>query len=218
MSTTKKIKNFYDQEITLQQAKLSDEYYTEQYEDGELKKVDYYAKNALLDGEYYLSPGEDLQTILNNFQHIWTFTTVFFDKQVTGSYVAWNWEIYKGLIKEEEGVVVFDAQGRRIVYQARDLNKPTEVKTTKTYYLENLQPQPDYIFNEYDIPDFGTLEFFFNSDNPGVTVAVNLDEFNRDLYPITDSESILNHFLIAPLFSWEDNPYYHSAEPLIPNT
>ena len=115
---------------------------------------------------------------------------------------------------KQKGKTVYDTQGREIATHYLNVPSLTTKYVQKIFYLTNY----GNFRNDDEMPDFGIFTFFYGMSAPGeIKVNINLPGFDHKQYKIDGDDNELNHFLIAPLFSWINNPYYHYALPLIPN-
>jgi hypothetical protein len=212
MSIEIKYFNLMGNSITQQEAQEEGgDYRAAQYINNQLKKVDCFEYGILDNGEYYLSPDEELITVLNDFSSVWKWGIFYVNKQIFGQYSVWNWEIYKGLTKIDMGRTVFDNQGREIAYEIIDIISLNVKYTIKYYYL----PSVGKFVDSGDIMNFGILDFRYDNDPVGITVDVNLPGFEYKTHIIKNQQNILNHPSITPLFSWDEQSYYHTSQ-LIP--
>lgn len=212
MSIEIKYFNLMGNSITQQEAQEEGgDYRAAQYINNQLKKVDCFEYGILDNGEYYLSPDEELITVLNDFSSVWKWGIFYVNKQIFGQYSVWNWEIYKGLTKIDMGRTVFDNQGREIAYEIVDMISLSVKYTIKKYYL----PSVGAFVDSGDVMDFGVLEFRYNYGSGSITVDVNLPGFDNKRHIIKGQQNILKHALITPLFSWDEQSYYHTSQ-LIP--
>lgn len=209
-----KYKNVFGEEISKQQAQASMEIYDqEQYIDGELKRIDSIENNQIVSGKYYLSPEEDLQSVVSQFKSIWKDGYFYLDKQLIGDYTLRTWEVYQGLNKVYKGQTVYDIQGREIAEQFLDVNTLQVLYTIKTHYLSSFGE----FDNSDDVLNYGILRFYYNFPSIGTfKVEVNLPGFDHKDYPISDRQNILTHPMIKQVFSWNEEVYYHNSHPLIP--
>jgi hypothetical protein len=208
-------KNFYGEQLTLQQVQLLDptEDYSKEYlENGVLKRVDRFYNHELYSGDYYLSRSESLTELVEQFSTVWDDGVFYYNKEVIGEYTIWLWENYSGTDLEVQGKSVFDNQFRQIAFQRLDLTAQAVIKTTKYFYLSNYES----FGNDPYMPRSGKLEFDYPTNGDPVEVRIGLNGFEGNVYTIDDDSNELLHPLISPLFSWEDNEYYHQADPLVP--
>jgi hypothetical protein len=215
MNTEIKYKTLAGEYLTEHEIKvLQDHYLKEFYEDSALKKIEYHFHTVLL--SYYLSAEEDLSTVIADSQDVYGGSTFYFNKQTAEVYTVWDWEVYDGLVKIEKGKIVYDAQNREIAEQVLDITTLAVIKTTKKYYLEDLG---GFAANT-PVYNNGTLEFNYNFSNLNIgeiSVQVNLGGFELNPYIINASKNVLLHPMIAAVFNWKGNTYYHHALPLIPD-
>ena len=216
MTTEIRYRDIFGNLLSPEQLEIAEnDYGVEQYLDGQLKRIDFYSDGDRDGGMYYLSPDDDLSTVLNDVKEIWNNAYIYVDSQNVGEFIIRNWEIYKGLDKISKGKTGYDNQGREIANQYLDLSTSVVLKTTKKYYLQNLSE----FSNEDNIPGFGVLDFDYNYDPiPAgmIMVLVNLPGFEHKEYYIDNQQNILLNPLIARVFSWNDETYYHNTSPFIP--
>lgn len=214
MSTTIKYKNLYGEDMTLQQLPNVNDYNKVQLENGTTKRIDTFYDKELNSGIYYLSPNEDMQSILLEFSKIWLSTEIFLNTQLMGAFISKEWEIYKGITLVSKGRTIYDDQEREIAAEFLSLNTFQVEFVEKRFYLTSLGEFIDV----NGLPGFGRFDFYYTIGSIEVNAEVNLPGFEIDIYKITDTQNIFNHSMIRPLFKWEDHPYYHSALPLVPNS
>lgn len=214
MATVIRYTNISGSQLTKQQVSNTEDYKMEEYIDGVLKRIDVYYDNKIDNGIYYLASNEDLQTVLVNLSETWRFSFIYFEDQFFGNFKLKDWEIYEATVLIIKGKTVYDELNREIAIQYLDIDSLEVTSTNKIFYL------PDFgdFENTDDMPRFGQFEFYYSTDSSKLKVEVNLHGFELKEYYITNDRNILQHFLIAPIFSWDDHLYYHSAMPLIPNT
>jgi len=210
-------KNISGDIITLAEAQALNEWYDKiYYKDGEIKRIDEYIGDSSTTGSYYLDIDEDLSTALEAMENQWTSGNFYLDKQFTGKYLIRNWETYKGFEKIHKGKTIYDDKNREIALQLLDLGTSEVLRTEKTYYLERF----GRFINVGDVMRFGTIDFNYNSDyhDVKIEVNVNLPGYEHKQYYIKSNRNVLLEPLIAEVFSWENETYYHSAVPFIPKT
>ncbi|HMO63396.1 MAG TPA: hypothetical protein PKC39_13975 [Ferruginibacter sp.] len=212
-----KYKNVFGEVLTEQQTQADINFYTKEfYDSGTLKKVEHYHKGLNPKIVYYMSDDEVLATVVLDIKNQYGGGSLYFNKQVTGSYTVWDWEFYDGLTIIEKGKEVLDNQNREIAHQELDLISLEVLKTTKKYYIEDLGEFAEYATDF----DTGILKFDYNMPHleiGEISVEVNLPGFELDIYTISQTENILLDSSIATIFTWADHPYYHNASPLIPS-
>lgn len=143
----------------------------------------------------------------------------YFNKLKINNFTTWDVESYTNQICTGKAKVAFDNRGRKLASQNIDVTTLAIMETEKYYYLDNLGP-----FSEFQpVIDNGVFEFYYNYDayDPGdVFVVINLllhQDASGGGYIIDDDENVfLEDEMLASVFNWQSNPYYHSAEPLIP--
>jgi len=89
MSTNTVFHNLYGTIITSSQSELADSYYKLSYVDNELKTKFSIFNNKILNVDYYLSAGEDINVGLGSLdpQYSWT---VYTNKQIINTYTVWD--------------------------------------------------------------------------------------------------------------------------------
>jgi len=218
MGTEIKYKNAFGEELSLQQIKsTSSDYSQEQYVDGELKRIDEFEAGEVVYGIYYLSEGENIQTVLNELSEVWETAEVYTSKETIGDSTARNWELYKGIQKINSGKNVYDSENREIASQQVSVLTGGITSVTKIFYLETFG---SFIDNG-DVQNFGTIEFdyVYSEQIPGqIRVMVNLPGYEIKEYYLSERKNVLLEPLIREVFIWEDHPYYHSSFPLIPTS
>lgn len=215
MNTQVKYKNIFGEELTIQQIGLPDqEYEAELYVDGSLKKIDGYVNGNLEYGTYYLASEENLDSILTQYKDTWNSIFIYMNKQIIGDYSTEDWESYNGFVKVIQGKSVYDSLGR-LICSVQIGSDGSISKTTKIYYLESY----GVLDFDHDIPDYGTFDFHYDySPTSPMSVGINLPGFEHKLYNPLNENNIFSHFMLTPIFNWNDHPYYHNADPLVPTT
>lgn len=221
MSTTIQYKNVWGEILTSEQVLTIQDYYRKEfYEDSDLKKVEYYyTSEKKLNGlEYYLGAGEDLTTVVSSNIETYGNGTFYYNKQITPGYTSWDHYSYNGDDLIGKGKIVYDNKFREIAYQDTDVLTNEITRTIKKFYLEDLG---DYADDDSPMQK-GMFEFHYNFDDLGpdeIYVDINLSPFvDSGGYIIDSSKNILTHPLITPIFTWDDHPYYHAQDPLVPTT
>jgi hypothetical protein len=213
MSITIKYKNLFGKEITENQVSSLDEYDKEYYEDGILKKIESYEDHIVDVGTYYLSPGEELNTLVNQFKDLWRLSFFYVSETSVGTCVVRDWKDYRGGVMQATGKSVFDEFGRKIATQILDINTLAVRYTKKHFFLS-------YFGNFIDAGDvnrFGTLDFIYDRRFSGdKEFLVNLPGFENKSYSLPTYQDVLLHPLIVPVFNWLEQTYYHNATPLVP--
>lgn len=215
MSITRIFKNLYDEVISSQQATNLDNFNEEIYEGGELKKVLHYDESRQpFSMSYYLEPTDDKMTFIQQASNDYGGAGVYFDKQSVNGFTLWSCEFYEGLELGSKGKVVFDSLGRKVAYQQINIDTQAIISTYKYCYLENV--------GEFEthpkIPFHRRFDFLYRPQH--ITVDLNLS-FYMDMgggafYIDEDDNIFLEDSRLAAIFNWNDHPYYHTAEPLLP--
>jgi hypothetical protein len=212
MSTSIIFKNLAGTILTSQQTLIS-KYYSKEYStDGKLYKIENYENSQLSGGAYFLSGAETLLEVVTQFNNIWPNGGQFYyNKQQIGEYSLWDWECYKGLDITSKGKAVFNDQMKFITYQKVDVSTLEIKETSKYYRLSNFED----FETDTNLSDYGKLEFIYRPEE-NIQVTIGLSGFEDDIYTIDEDDNILYNPLLTPLFSWDDETFYHSAEPLVP--
>jgi hypothetical protein len=213
MSITIKYKNFLGKEISENRVLSLDEYEKEYFEDGILKKIESFDDNEVEMGTYFLSPGEDLNTLINQFKDIWSVSLFYVSETVTNNYIVREWKDYRGAQMQATGKSVFDEAGREIATQYLDKGTLAVLYTEKHYFLSSFGSFED----AGNVNQFGTIDFIYDKSAIGEKVfLVNLPGFEHKSYSLPSYQDILLHPLIVPVFNWWEETYYHNATPLVP--
>jgi hypothetical protein len=212
MSTSIIFKNLLGTILTQQQVIISNDYEKEYFIDGNLKKIEKFRDFKLNAGIYFLSETESLSEVVTQFENVWPYGGQFyFNKQQINEYTLWDWECYKGLNITSKGKAVFNTQFQFITNQELDIDTLEVIETSKYYSLSN--------FEDFDtdptLPDYGKLEFIY-TPGENIQVLIGLGGFEDDAYTITETKNIFYNPLLIPLFSWDYETFYHSADPLVP--
>jgi hypothetical protein len=142
MSTTIKYTNFHGEPISEKQLEMSDSYSKQIYENNVLKKIEDYViasrinQNVVLrGGEYYLSPSENLQTVLNELLPTARRWTIYFDRQ-TNSFGDYYWEYrqYNDGVLERNYKEVFNALNQMILESEIDVETNQVLSKRKSFY------------------------------------------------------------------------------------
>jgi hypothetical protein len=222
MSTTIKYRNLTGEQITNQQAQNIKDYYHEEYDENfNLRKKTRYRNGEFLRITYYLKDDESLDAVITELSNQYGGGGVCFNKQIINGYTTWDVEYYKNTTKVHKSKKVYDSKGQLIAYQEIDVNTGEVINTIKHFYLENLGP-----FSEYPpIMDNGIFDFKYNYSDlepGGVFVVINLmlymDVGGGGFYINSRKNIFLEDAELASVFNWANQPYYHSAVPLIPDT
>lgn len=208
-----KYKNSYGNSITEQQASI--DFDKEYYINDVIKQIDHYEANELDYITYYLSPEENLNAKLSEFNQLTKTIRLYSNKEVHGNFTSWMVTYYENLVLSAREKWVFDNLHRVIAKRLFRLDGSTIEETIKSYYLPNI----NLTDNTGGIPKYGQIVFYYEPDPEDNYAGIHLDGFEDDMYKLSiHGADIFNHFMIAPLFNWQDHPYYHNAEPFVPTT
>jgi hypothetical protein len=210
MSTSIIYKQHLGTILTPQQILIQDDYTKEVYENGVLKRIEYFQDFKISYSLIFLSPNESIIDIVDQYKNHDYGNIFCYNKQQVGTYTVWDFEEYNGTIIKEKGKRVFDLMWREICMQSIDIATLEVISTEKIFYLNNF----DHFNTPTDLPDYGTIHFSYKQDK--IIVYIGLLDYELDSYIITPENNILLNSDISELFSWENETYYHSAEPLIP--
>ncbi len=218
MSIFIKYENSDGQEISRQQTFQTDYYTKVFYTDGQRTLVEYYYDQKLDGCGCYLAADEDLPSKLNELSKKYDVIEINREHRFYARYVEYIWEKYVGLVKTAEGKQVLDKHYREIAYQALDLPTGKTTALTKTYYIS--EEVLKNFSNEDGLPQFGTIEFIYyyaGTPNSYLRVLIKLPGYEHKDYSISEEQNIFSDPYLKGVFSWENNPYYHEAFPLLPN-
>jgi len=197
--------------ITIQQMQLADEIFKHTYVDGELRLIEKYRtvglekKKVQFGGEYYLQSEENLQEIIATHVHTAKSWMFYFNKEVnTYQDEKWEFELYINGVLKRRGGEVYDIQERLIASYYKDL--VTDVRTDRRKHFYG---NPT-IFQRYTdwLPSY---TFTYGDDDLEVE-NVYFGDWDLSLPDFLDDDDEMT------IFPWNDHPYYHSFEPLLPTT
>lgn len=207
MSTTIKYTNEDNEPITNQQLNVSEPHNKHFYENNKLKKIEQYrfierGKKFVLRGvEYYLSGQENLQDIINEYvsENLYHFVVLYNNQTNSFGDQYWEYNIYTWLALTRKGKKVFTNEGLLIASCSIDINTELISDRRKNFYgdksiYKRLSYEDEFLSVTYNNPDV------------------------RGIY-VGDDDYILEEFLdsqYADVFVWNDHPYYHSFEPMLP--
>lgn len=203
-------KNNNRQILTSQQILIQDDYTKEVYENSILKRIEIFQDFKISYSLIFLSPSESIIDIVDQYKNHDYGNIFCYNKQQFGIYTAWDYEGYTGTVNDEKGKIVFDDMWREICMQSIDITTLEVSSIKKIFYLNNFE----HFHTPSDLPGYGTIHFFYEQDK--ISVSIGLLNFEMDIYFITPEKNILLNTSIRKVFSWENETYYHSAEPLIP--
>ncbi|RYJ36698.1 hypothetical protein NU08_4306 [Flavobacterium anhuiense] len=212
MSTVIKHTNDSGNYITDQQVSFLQFYNKEFFINGnELKLIEKYGPQGrsnksvvLKGGEYYLSPDEDLQLIINQHSTTAPYWTFCYNKQ-TNNYgdVYWEYLFYKNGELDVKGRQVFNNEKLLIASCTIDL-ETNQLKNRRKFF-------------------YGDLNFYKRNEYESHFLSVSYNENNdvSDIYIYDDDYQSVNEFLSSTNsihFDWLGNTYFHSFEPILPTT
>ncbi|MFP9113690.1 hypothetical protein ACLI1A_07090 [Flavobacterium sp. RHBU_3] len=208
MSTVIKYTNNDSEQISLQQIMLLKSYNKETYVNSELKLVERLqvsrktSETYVVSGEYYLSNDEDLQTVID--QHLplardWHF---YYNKQSNSNGdIFWEYLFYEYGLLNEKGKLVLNSDNLLLSFCKVNIDTNQITDKRKNFYGDiNIYQRSNYKY-------------------PYLTVFYYQDNSVSEIY-IDDEDFSLNDFLLDPyadIFVWNDHPYYHSFDPMLPN-
>jgi len=208
MSTIIKYTNSDSEPINIQQVSSLRFYNKQIFEDGELKKIEKYGTYKRTDdiilkgGEYYLSPGENLETIIDQYSSTAAYWDFLFNKQINEF-----GDIYREYVSYKNGVL--DGKGRQ-VHNNEGLLIASCTVDINTNQLDNERKYFYGDINIYRRADYKTSYISISYENNEV----------RQIY-VEEENYLLSEFLMsfqANVFIWNDNPYYHHFEPMLSNS
>ncbi|AYN04218.1 hypothetical protein [Flavobacterium sp. 140616W15] len=116
------------EEITQQQIDKSKEYHKETYENGELKLIQKYwfkgrkGEISYSGGEYYLSPDENLDNIINQYLPIGISWFFYYNKETNANNdEKWEYQFFYNGILERKGIEVYNKNGQLLASCIKDL-------------------------------------------------------------------------------------------------
>lgn len=177
-----------------------------------LKKIERFSKNyrtqkvEQLGGEVFLSVEDNLAEVITNHIDIGSFGkpwTFYYNKETNVKGEAqWDSIVYRNGSLQGKGIIVFDDRNRKLAGCAIHLLTGIETDKFKNFYGD--PSLFDYEFQNETIP---TIKFIYNEDGRVEEVFFQDEEFSiRDF---------LDNDEIASKFSWKENAYYHSFEPIL---
>jgi len=222
MSVNRIYKNLYGESITQTQAQKNNNFYSEEiYEDSILKKTFRYSGNELMDILIYLDSSDNIQDAINELNIDNGGGGIYFGKQVINGYTCWEYEHFRGLEKIAKCKYVFDQSQREVAFQVIDITTGNILDVSKKFYLEDLGVFASHV----KIPENGIFKFYY--DFSGLEIGEIFVDLNLSYYMDvggggftidSDQNIFLEDSELASVFNWNEHPYYHSAEPLVPVT
>lgn len=225
--------NFDNQLITAQQMQAMQEYNVVTIDDisGKIEKIEQ-VRFSVRNGErrffeYFLNVNEDKNSIIQEYINKENFIgiTLFFNHEQAFGFDQWEYEEYgKTGLLAFKGKRVFDNQNRVIANVSYDLQTGDILSTTrpkKFLYLDHFTMTYEHPDFEDDIIRDVTITFIYKLDPQTGETFIDRDsylstkqiEWNEELMHLK-FDDFLNMY---PSFM-EDNPYYSTLYPLLPNT
>jgi len=199
--------------VTEQQLDGLGRYFKHVFENEKLKKIEYYTyhrtqgKIVLRGGRRFLSAGENLADMINESMSKADDWTFYYDPISDGqNNTVWNFrDLYKGALRKQ-GKEAFDSSLITNAYYALDAAMNAKIGKRKYFY--------------------GDRTVFPGADDrlPTITFTYFEDDSPRNIYchygVETDNDYSITEFLakdaIMAIFPWEQHPFYHSFEPMLP--
>jgi hypothetical protein len=210
MAITNKYFNEYGKEITEFQVDLNGRYTQATSINGSLKTKKRFSNQKLISSSYYLDDSESLEALKQNWvinqKQSWTF---YYDKVTLEDNRQWWYVTYKsdGTLVFR-GLNVYDFRGRIILDCPYKLESEEFLNDPKKSY---------YGLNEDETDEVNLLEFTYSSDGTLKTVYDVTHDYGY-IKPISAQEFFDDTNFSHDAFPWEEHPYYHNLEPLLPTT
>lgn len=194
------------EEITQQQINKSKEYHKETYENGELKLIQKYwfkgrkGEISYSGGEYYLSPDENLDNIINQYLPIGISWFFYYNKETNANNdEKWEYQFFYNGILERKGIEVYNKNGQLLASCIKDLIT-NEIDEKRKYF-------------------YGDINVFKRINSKYAYYTFNYENHEIETIFVHDEDYRLNEFLVSDemnIFSWNNHPYYHNFAPLLP--
>jgi hypothetical protein len=200
---TKRTKHtdYLEVEINPNQLALENEYKKHIFEDEILKKTESYKNGKLTGGKIYLRSSEDLEDIITQYNNSYEDWAFCYDYEVSRDFKYSETVTYlKGTLKFKFREV---ANNKLIAYQSLDIVTNDVLRTLKYYY--------DEIYGDEDV-SYQLIKVTYGSGGEVENINSFLDP--DEVYKLLD---YLEQEDLMAVFNWNEHPYYHKAEPLIPN-
>lgn len=198
--------NEYGGLLTKQQTEKARSYKKEIRSNGELKLIEYYVKQKLRNGSYFLDNSESIQEIIDRYANTALSWVFYYNKQtnMVGDN-TYEYKVYYDGILKEKGACANDSQGRLIAKKITDLSTNAVNSKRKFFYS--------------DSQDFQSYE-----DYTGYAISFDYLDHVTEVYcvfhPHVEETYSLDDFLaqedIMEIFPWEEHTYYHSFDPILP--
>jgi len=200
--------------ITEAQAALLQSYVVDHFEDGLLKKREFYreAKSGKYKvTNYFSDSSENKALIIEQFTGISArgSCVIYFNMRASGEYSLWDWEQYsmEGILRLR-GKTVLDANYKEFLIIDTELDSDTIKSAYKHYYGDVHAGEIKDLLLEFGYDKVGNLISI--CDVKGIygyeTKSIDLERFLLD----TEFSQIM--------FPWDQHPYYHNLYPLLPES
>ena len=207
MSFEIKYTNEDNEPITMQQLNVLEPHNKHFYENNKLKKIEQYRfiergkKFVLSDVEYYISSEENLNAIINEYvsESLNYFVAYYNNQSNSFGDQYWEYNIYKRLSLITKGKKVFTNEGLLLASCLIDINTGLISDRWKHFYGDKS------IYKRIDYEDH--------------FLSITYDDSNVVKIYVSDDDYFLDGFLeshYADIFVWNNHPYYHSFEPMLP--
>ena len=200
MSTKIAYTNLWGSPISQQQLTKLNDYKKQIYENDVLKKIETYKNGKFTGGKIYLTSSEDLEDIITQYNNSDEDWASCYDNKMSGDFKFSETVTYlKGTLKFKFREVTNNIL---IAYQSIDIVTNDVLRTAKYYY--------DEIFGDEDV-SYQLIKVTYGSCGEVENINSFLDP--DEVYKLSD---YLEQKDLMEVFDWNDHPYYHSAEPLMP--
>ena len=207
MNTEIKYTNTFNKPITNQQLNLSEPHHKHFYVDGKLKKIEMYdyfrsdVELVLYGVEYFLSGNENLNDIINEYvsENLYHFVVWYNNQTNSFGDQYWEYNIYTWLAITVKGKKVFNNESLLIASCSININTGLIDDRRKYFY--------------------GDISIYERLEYEEEFLSVNYDDSDLEEIYVGDDDFILEEFIdsqYADVFVWNDHPYYHSFEPMLP--
>ncbi|MCC9066385.1 hypothetical protein [Flavobacterium piscisymbiosum] len=217
MSLNTQFRNATGSIITIQQKNSLEDYYELKFIDNTLKMEFLYYNNEIVNGTYFMSPGENINNVIGSLDlsHKWSIMS---DKEIINGYSVWKKNyMYKGTLSVVYSKTVFNSNNQEVAQIGYD---SSGMPTRGGYKILN-------IANKNIIFDVDDIDGFFDND---AEVIFYFDE-NGEISSIDTNTKVFSEpYTILPKFLREqkDGPilnlmtpamlsYFTNFLPLVPN-
>lgn len=217
MSLNTQFRNTTGSIITIQQKNSLEDYYELKFIDNTLKMEFLYYNNEIVNGTYFMSPGENINNVIGSLDlsHKWSIMS---DKEIINGYSVWKKNyMYKGTLSVVYSKTVFNSNNQEVAQIGYD---SSGMPTRGGYKILN-------IANKNIIFDVDDIDGFFDND---AEVIFYFDE-NGEISSIDTNTKVFSEpYTILPKFLREqkDGPilnlmtpamlsYFTNFLPLVPN-